>query len=545
MSFHEVWRRVRRALSRDPWAVRLLRLPCQPAPSGQPGLVLIQIDGLSRSQLERALHGRRMRFLRRLLRRKKYRLLTFYSGLPSATPAVQGELFYGVPCAVPSFCFRDRETGRPVRMFDPAPAAKVQARLSLLGEGLLRGGSAYCDNFSGGAAEPHFCPSQWGWRTLWRAFHPLHFVVFFLLYFDGVVRVTFMMLVELALALRDCVRGLLGGRYLWKELGQVLSRVTVGILVRELMTMGARLDMVRGLPIIHLNFLGYDEQAHRRGPASAFAHWSLRGIDHAIRRTWRAARRAQRRDYQVWIYSDHGQEAAAAYHELAGRTLQEAVEAAFHGSGDSREGDSPVFVATTRSVVPESGQSPSPGTVPLAPATLLRGLEPATDTDEGQPIDGLQVAAMGSLGQVYCPAFASPAERDSVARRLVAEAKIPLVLAADGAGQALAWTSQGCFHLPDEAAAVLGAGHPFLQEAAADLTALCHHPEAGQLVLGGWACQARAVSFSHESGAHAGPSPDETRAFAILPHHAPLGRDDRGWLRPLDLRRAVLEALGR
>ena len=226
--------------------------------------------------------------------------------------------------------------------------------------------------------------------------------------------------------------------------------------------MGARLDMVRGLPIIHLNFLGYDEQAHRRGPASAFAHWSLRGIDHAIRRTWRAARRAQRRDYQVWIYSDHGQEAAAAYHELAGRTLQEAVEAAFHGSGDSRQGDSPVFVATTRSAVPESGQSPSPGTVPLAPATLLRGLEPATDTDEGQPIDGLQVAAMGSLGQVYCPAFASPAERDSVARRLVAEAKIPLVLAADGAGQALAWTSQGCFHLPDEAAAVLGAGHPFL-----------------------------------------------------------------------------------
>ena len=227
---------------------------------------MIQIDGLARSQLERALHSRRVRFLRRLLRRKKYRLLTFYSGLPSATPAVQGELFYGVPCAVPSFRFRDRETGRPVRMFDPAPAAKVQARLSLLGEGLLRGGSAYCDNFSGGAAEPHFCPSEWSWRALWRAVRPWHFVVFFLLYFDGVVRVTFMMLVELALALGDCVRGLLGGRYLWKELGQVVSRVTVGILVRELMTMGARLDMVRGLPIIHLNFLGYDEQAHRRRP---------------------------------------------------------------------------------------------------------------------------------------------------------------------------------------------------------------------------------------------------------------------------------------
>ena len=114
---------------------------------------------------------------------------------------------------------------------------------------------------------------------------------------------------------------------------------------------------------------------------------------------------------------------------------------------------------------------------------------------------------MGSLGQVYCPAFASPAERDSVAHRLVAEANIPLVLAADGAGRAVAWTSQGCFRLPDEAAAVLGADHPFLQEAAADLTALCHHPEAGQLVLGGWAWQARAVSFSRTERGPRRPQP--------------------------------------
>ena len=63
---------------------------------------------------------------------------------------------------------------------------------------------------------------------------------------------------------------------------------------------------------------------------------------------------------------------------------------------------------------------------------------------------------------------------------------------------------------------MLGADHPFLPQAAADLIALCHHPEAGQLVLGGWAWQARAVSFSHESGAHAGASADETRAFAML-----------------------------
>ena len=57
MRFIEVWRRVRRAFSRDHWAVRLLRLPCAPGPVGQAGLVLIQIDGLSRLQLERGLRA--------------------------------------------------------------------------------------------------------------------------------------------------------------------------------------------------------------------------------------------------------------------------------------------------------------------------------------------------------------------------------------------------------------------------------------------------------------------------------------------------------
>ncbi len=177
--------------------------------------------------------------------------------------------------------------------------------------------------------------------------------------------------------------------------------------------------------------------------------------------------------------------------------------------------------------------------------TLLRGLEPAADAQQEQTIGGVQVAAMGSLGQVYSPALASPERRDQIAPCLVAKAKIPLVLAADGEGRALAWTALGRFHLPEEAARVLGADHPFLQQAAADLIAVCHHPEAGELVIGGWACQAHAVSFSHESGAHAGPRADETRAFALLPHNAPMVKNDRGWLRPLELRRAVLEALGR
>ena len=62
-------------------------------------------DGLSRAQFERALGNRRMPFLRRLMAREGYQVETLYSGLPSSTPGVQGELFYGVKTAVPAFAF--------------------------------------------------------------------------------------------------------------------------------------------------------------------------------------------------------------------------------------------------------------------------------------------------------------------------------------------------------------------------------------------------------------------------------------------------------
>ena len=107
-------------------------------------------------------------------------------------------------------------------------------------------------------------------------------------------------------------------------------RVFLCILLRELITLGAIVDVTRGLPIIHLNFLGYDEQAHRRGPGSQTAHWALKGIDKAISRIYSAALHSTRRHYDVWVYSDHGQEATIPYVGYYGKSVEQAVEEVFH-----------------------------------------------------------------------------------------------------------------------------------------------------------------------------------------------------------------------
>jgi len=125
------FRRIRRLISRSERAIRLLSLPESEEESLSPGIVMIQVDGLSYNQLKQALKKKKMPFVRHLLKKEHYQLHHLYSGLPSSTPAVQAELFYGVKGAVPAFSFMDKKSGRIVRMFDPDMAAAAPTLIFL------------------------------------------------------------------------------------------------------------------------------------------------------------------------------------------------------------------------------------------------------------------------------------------------------------------------------------------------------------------------------------------------------------------------------
>ncbi len=526
----------RRTFSRDRLAARLLGLTESEGTENEPGLILIQIDGLARKYFEQALQRRCMPFLRRLMAREHYRLHTFYSGQPATTPAVQAELFYGVPAAVPSFSFREHETGVAVRMFEREAAERIQGRLAARGRGLLEGGAAYSNIYSGGAAEAHFCAATLGWGDLARTLNPIGWAVLVMLYLGSLVRVAAQALVETALALSDAVRGLFAGTGFLREVKFISSRVGVAIVLREWITAGACMDAARGVPIIHLNFLAYDEQAHHRGPGALHALWSLRSINRAIRRIWRAAHRSQHRDYRVWIYSDHGQEDTLPYHDLTGKTVQSAVLAVLADGTAERPNDG----NDESSIQYQRSQWLGGGRMRRA---LFQHI-PRLPSQQDAELPAASVLAMGPIGHVYTRSTLSPDDKETVARRLVEEARIPIVLWSDGPDSAVAWTSKGRFRLLDDAAAVLGKDHPLLDVVARDLAALCRHPDAGELLLCGWRPDDRPISFAYERGAHAGPGVDETRGFLLLPGDAPLSFDDRDYVRPRELRRAALGVLG-
>ncbi len=528
-------RRLRMWFSRSEWLIHLLRLTKSKETATTPGLVMIQVDGLSHTQLNRALEKGKMPFLSDLLKYERYRLHTLYSGLPSSTPGVQGELFYGVKCSVPAFSYKDHDTGKIIRMFDPVAALDIEHKLEKIGDPLFKGGSAYSDIYTGGAQEPHFCTSSIGWGTILQAANRLALPFFILSNPYSFVRTAVLLLVEFFLAIVDSIRGLIAGQDLLKELKFVPTRVGITILLRELLTIGAKIDVARGLPVVHLNLLGYDEQAHRRGPSSIFAHWTLKGIDDAIARIWRTANRSARRDYSVWIYSDHGQEDTLPYPKQHGRTIQEAVANVFDRLGDQRtdvQGNNQGGIEYQR--VRHLGGKKIQKLFPILRKAKAESKNPK-----------FVLVAMGSLGFIYSPRDRTPAERDRLARELVDSAKVPLVMVTDGPGQLKAWTEEGEFILPEQKAKILGPDHPFLHEVTQDLIELCSHPDAGDFIICGWRYGADPCSFPMENGAHAGPGSEETRAFALFPDNVFLPKNKRGFFRPLDLRNAAIHALAR
>ena len=160
----------------------------------------------------------------------------------------------------------------------------------------------------------------------------------------------------------------------------------------------------------------------------------------------------------------------------------------------------------------------------------------------------LIVTAQGPLGHVYPPRPLTVVEQDRFASAIVERAGVPLVLRrGDHDDTAFAHTAAGRFVLPADAGTVLGPHHPHLERVAADLVALCRHPDGGELVLSGWRPDGRSLSFPFEHGAHAGPGPEETSAFALVPPDTPVPAGDVGdrdrVLRPGDLRRAGLAVL--
>ena len=244
-SLTRIWKSIRRSLARNEWAVRLLGLSSTTKNPGRPGLILVQIDGLSERQVKQAITDGNMRFLNQLSSKEHYQIQPLYSGLPSNTSAFQAELYYGKKCTVPAFGFRDHRSGKPAWMQSSEFATELEARLKDQNPGLIQGGSSYCNMYGGGAEESHFCATSTGWDELFISINPLRLVLVVLMYVTVFLRTLGLLCLEVTLAIYRFIKGSLTASELCQEVMQIPAHVLVVVLLRELVVAGASHDAAR------------------------------------------------------------------------------------------------------------------------------------------------------------------------------------------------------------------------------------------------------------------------------------------------------------
>jgi hypothetical protein len=477
-------------------------------------LLIVQIDGLSRLVLERALASGHTPFLKRLLRRDGYRLEPMTVGLPTSTPAFQMAAMYGVRPDIPGFHYFDRERQADIHFPRRGHAALVEARQAAGRRGIVHGGSTYGCVFTGGAVNNLFnfaSLTQPSGRGLLAALSP--FVVVGWVCLKCLLRTV----LELGRALARLALLPAEARQGWRW---TTFKIGYSVWVRGFFTLAVSRDLYAGVPAVYVNYLDYDVAAHEFGPRSRPALLTLRRVDLAIRQLGRVLRRVPEHRYDLYILADHGQAPCRPYPALTGgRRFERWV---FERFLDAMPAEA--TAGRPRSGL-AAGMRERRRATPALFQRFLNYLEEdfMRDSDpEAYQHNGVRVISAGPNAFLYVLDATAPLDSDALEHRFPGLAEqlsqtpgVGFVLARSGAGPL-------CFRYGKRYQLGESEAGPFAGRADASLVVqgiadLMRMPSAGDLVIYGIDAPEGHVSFIREVGAHAGPSPDELHTFIVHP----------------------------
>ena len=557
---------------KDPHRLRLLGLERETEDvRARPSCVILQIDGLSYEDFSAALDAGKLPFLASYLKRGRGIAGPWRAMLPTSTSAFQAGLFYGDNSDVPGFFWYDKGRGAEVRMDGLADTARMEERLRERAapfEGLLHKGAAYSTIFSGGAQNTLLTFSRLFHPRLNLDTKPTRLAVFVFSQVLLLLRLAYYTLTEIVIAFYDLLAGLVSQRNKFLEFKFLFPRIVSVVLCREIATLAAILDIHRGVGPIYANYFAYDEHAHHRGPSSKFAHWTLKGIDGAIRRIAKAIEKAERdgvRQYDLYVWSDHGQVPAVPFHELFEQAPERHFDLLFqalYGGTEAQREEASALRESERirrgRVVRGQVQRYAPQRVErqarraedmqgFVPGPLRRfyrrlvglargGESPAGATDTTEDLQGAQEPAQhrvllvstGPVAHLYYTGDAEPLcyeaweERFPVfLEQIASHGGVGFALARSRDGGARLGTAGQWFDIHDEQA--LEAHAPALianvvRARREELVRWANMPSAGDLVLVGERSEdAPVVSYTYERGGHAGVSERETTPFFVAP----------------------------
>ena len=510
------------------------------SPEPAPGLLVVQIDGLSLPVLEAALRAGRAPVIGRLVRAGEAVLHPWIALLPPTTPASQAGILHGRNDGIVGFRWYEKASHRLMVANHPDDAAEILRRISD-GTGLLAGDGASVGNLVTGDAPRSYLTMA----TIAEGASPddeRRLRGFFVTTVDYVRLLVLMVgevVKELYQAERQRDRSVEPRMH--RDFDFAVERAATNVALRTVSTALVIEEMYSGAPAIYVDYTGYDAIAHHCGPERQEAIDALEGIDRAVGSLLKAARHT-RRGYRLVVLSDHGQALGATFRQRYGESLEAVIAAllpgntAVVGSTDAVES-----AGIGRRLAAEFGRGSGLG--PVLAGRLRSALGRPGDKPGAAPPD-VVVCSSGSLAHVYFTAQPGRMSAEAIESRypgltasLAGHPGIGALLVRSEAGHEIVLGPNGRL---DVGSGEPGAAQPdasrqagtdplaaFGPRAAEKLRRLAGQANSGDLILFGAVDRAsgEVTGFEELIGSHGGLGGWQGEPFIMCPPTLPLTED--------------------
>lgn len=502
------------------------------------GFIILQIDGLAYDHLRAALAQGYAPHMKRLLEKKVLKLARWRCGLPSTTPAVQAGIMFGNNFDIPAFRWYEKESNTSVVCKLPGLVRAIRDRISTGRRGILRGGSSYVNMFDGDARLSIFTLSAISSQRFFENVRGIGFLLLFLLSPLRVLRVIVLSLWGYLIDLGKRFVALVvpGYHRPFSVLSPFLQIIT-NVVFREIQTFACLIDIYRGMPAIYTNYYSYDEVAHHFRVGSADALKALRGIDHQIKQIDRLRTQYRKRDYDLYILSDHGMTPSIPFQKAYGRSLGQYIADQIGESvfTDERGGDERPSAAKAlflleelkgiEARLSERGASLVQAAYRFVDERLL--VDDEKDAWDLSKRGDIVVRNSGSLSHVYFNITPRPMNLSEIAllypellNRLIAHEGIGLVVGREEGETVI--VGQGGTLTLNERVEMRGenplSSLPEPDLAASQLRQLASFPHSGDIIIfGAWREDGEVICFEDQVASHGGLGGPQDYPFIMYP----------------------------
>ena len=284
-----------------------------------PGVIMVEIDGLSKNTLKKALDNNMMPTVKKWLDEKTHTLKVWETDLSSQTGASQAGILHGNNENIVAYRWVEKENNNKIVVSGKlSDATKIEKKISN-GEGLLVNGISIANMFSGDSKIPTLTSSKLNKMgniynnsldaVFLDAYNFQRLVVLFL--WDIILELT-SQLVHYVKNIKPRLRRTITYPPVRAGANVVLREVATDVLTSEILT--GHIDTA------YATFMGYDEIAHHSGVEDRDVWGTLKKIDQQFSKLTSAIEMSDR-DYKLVVLSDHGQSKGATFKQRYGMTL--------------------------------------------------------------------------------------------------------------------------------------------------------------------------------------------------------------------------------